>query len=48
MFGDIEVEKHKFCHYENPISIYDVNIGKVVVSNDVSLSKKCFKYYIWY
>ena len=40
IFGNIEVEKHKFHQYKNPISIYDGNIDRVVVSNKVPFYKK--------
>ena len=39
-FGDIEVEKQIFYSHKNPISIYDVNIDKIVISNKVSLVKE--------
>ena len=47
-FGNIKVEKHKFHQHKNPISIYDINIGRIVVSNKVLFLKKCFKYFIGY
>ena len=31
MFGDIEIEKHRFHQHKNPISVNDVNIDKMVV-----------------
>ena len=31
-FANIEVEKHKFYQYKSLISIYDVNIDKIVMS----------------
>ena len=34
-FGDIEVEKHKFHQHKNPISMYGVNIDRIVVSSKV-------------
>ena len=34
-FGDIEIEKQKFHSHKNQISIYDVNIDRIVVSNKV-------------
>ena len=43
-FGDIKVEKHKFHQYKSPISINDVNISKIVVSNSVPFCKKGIKY----
>ena len=42
-FGETEVEKHKVHQYKNPISIYGVNIDRIVVYNKVRFSKKGFK-----
>ena len=39
-FGNIEIEKQKFHCQENPISIYDVNIDRIVVSNKVPFGNK--------
>ena len=39
-FVDYETEKHKFHQHKNSISIYDVDIKKILVSNKVSLGKK--------
>ena len=47
-FGDTEVEKHKFHQYKNPISICNVSIDKIVVSNKVLFGKKGFRYFIGY
>ena len=47
-FGDIEVEKQIFHSHKKPISIYDVNIDKIVISNKVSCGKRGFKYFIGY
>ena len=44
MFDDIEIEKHKFHYYKNPVLIDDVDINKIVVSNKVTFRKKDFKY----
>ena len=38
-FGDIEVEEQKFHQHKSPISIYVVNIDRIVVSNKVPCSK---------
>ena len=38
--GDIEIQKQKF---NQPISIKNVNIDKIVLSNKVSFGKKGFK-----
>ena len=46
--GNIEVEKHKFHHCKNPISIYIVKIDRIVVSNKFPFGKKGFKYFIGY
>ena len=40
MFGNIQVEKHKFPQYQSPILIYDVDISKIVISNSVLFVKK--------
>ena len=48
MFGDTEVEKHTFHQHKSPISIYDVNVDKIVASNRVPFGKKDFKYFIGY
>ena len=39
-FGNSEVERHKFHQHKIPISLYDVNISKIVVSNKVPFGKK--------
>ena len=46
--GDIEMQKQKFHQHKGPISIKNVDINKIVVSNKVSFSKKGFKYSIVY
>ena len=43
-FGNTEVKKHKFHQHKSPISIYDVNIYRTVVSNKLSLGKKGFEH----
>ena len=48
MFGNIEVEKHKFYQHKNPISIDDINIDRIVGSNMVPFGKKDFKYFTGY
>ena len=45
-FGDIEIEKQKFCQHKRSISIKNIDINKIVVSNKVSFGKKGFKYFI--
>ena len=47
-FGNIEIEKYKFQQYRRPISIKNININKIVVSNKVSFSKKGFKHFLGY
>ena len=42
---DIEAEKHKFHQHKTPISIYDVNVDRIVVSKKVSFAKKGFEKY---
>ena len=39
-FGDIEIQKQKFHQHEGPISIKNINVNKVVVSNKVCFGKK--------
>ena len=43
---DTEIEKYKFHQYQSPISINNVDINKIVVSNKVSFNKNDFKYFI--
>ena len=45
-FGETEIEKHKFHHHESPISTYDVDDNKILVSNKDSFGKKGFEYFI--
>ena len=47
-FGDTEIKKHKFHKYKRPISIKNIDINKIIVSNKVSFGKKGFKYFIGY
>ena len=47
-FGNIEIEKQKFCYRENPILIYDKDINKIIVSSKVPFDKKGFKYFTGY
>ena len=44
-FDDIKIAKQKFLR---PNSIKTVGIGKMIVSNNVPLGKKGFKYFIGY
>lgn len=47
-FGEPEIKKHKFRQQKKTILIYDVGIIKVFVSNEVSVCKRDFKYFIDY
>ena len=47
-FGETETEKHKFHQHKNAISIYDIDINKILVSSKVSFGKKGFRYFIGY
>ena len=47
-FDDTEIEKYKFHQYKKPISIENIDINKIVVSNKVSFGKKEFKHFIGY
>ena len=46
--GDIEIQKQKFHQHKEPISVKDIDINKIVVSNKVSFGKKRFEYFIGY
>ena len=48
IFGDIETEKQKFHQHKRPISIKNIEINKITVSNKVRFSKKGFMYFIGY
>ena len=46
-FGDIEIQKQKLLQYKGPISIKNIDINKVVITNMVSFGKKKeFAYFI--
>ena len=47
-FGYTEIEKQKFLQHKSLISINNVHINKIVVSNKVSFRKKGFKYFVAY
>ena len=47
-FGDIQIQKQKFHQHKGPISIKNIDSNKIVVSNNVSVGKKAFKYFIGY
>ena len=40
--------KQKFYQHKRPISIKNIDINKIVVSNKVSFGKKGFKYFTGY
>ena len=35
-FGNIEIEKNKFCRHERPIFLKDADFEKVLVSDKIS------------
>ena len=39
-FGDIEIQKQKFHQHKGPISIKNIDINKIVVSNKIYFGKK--------
>ena len=39
-FGKNEIQEQKFHQYKEPISIKNIDINKIVVSNNVSSGKK--------
>ena len=41
-FGDIVIEKQKFHKHKEPISIKNIGINKITVSNKISFGKKDF------
>ena len=47
-FGDTEVKKQNFCQHKRSISLKNLDIEKIVVSNKVSVGKKLSKYLIGY
>ena len=46
--SNIKVKKHKFHKHKSPISIYDKNFDRIIMSSRVSLDKKAPKYFIGY
>ena len=46
--GGIKIEKPKFNQHKRPISIKNIDIDKILVSNKVSFDKKGFKYFNGY
>ena len=47
-FGDIGIQKEKFHQHKGLVSVKNIDINKIVVSNKVSFSEKWFKYFIGY
>ena len=45
MLGNIEIENTKFNHRKTPIFSEDVDIEKVLVSNNISFGEKNYKYF---
>ena len=45
-FDDTEIEEYKFHQYKSPISIDDIDINEIVVSNKFAFGKQGFKYFI--
>ena len=43
-FDDTEIKKYKFHQNKSTISIYDIDINKIVVSNKLPFSKQDFIY----
>ena len=44
-FGDIESEKQKFRQYKRSVSMKNIDINKIVVSNKVSFGKWVYIFY---
>ena len=48
-FGDTEIEEYEFHHqHKSPISINNIDINKIVVTNKLPFGKQDFKYFIGY
>ena len=47
-FEVVKIQKQKFHQHKGPISITNVDIDKIIVSNKVSFVKNGFKYFIGY
>ena len=48
IFGDIELEKHKFGRYKTPIFLEDVDIKRVLLFNKISSGEKNYEYFTDY
>ena len=47
-FDDTEIEEYEFHQYKSLISINDIDINKIIVSNKFPFSKQDFEYFISY
>ena len=47
-FDGTDIEKYKFHQNKSPILIKDIDINKIVVSNDLPFGIQDFKYFIGY
>ena len=47
-FGDFKIEKNKFYRNDFPISLKDVDIEKVLVSNKICSGEKNYKSFVGY
>ena len=47
-FDDTEIEEYEFHQYKIPISINDIDINKIVVSNILLFGEQNLKYFIAY
>ena len=47
-FDDTEIEEYKFHQNKSPISINDIDINEIVVSNELPFGDQDFKYFIGY
>ena len=47
-FGETEIEKHKFYQHKHSVSIYDIDINKILVPNKAFWVRKGFKHFIGY
>ena len=47
-FNGTAIEKYKFYQHKSPISINNIDINKIVVTNKVVLGKKDFRHLIGY
>ena len=45
-FNDTEIEEYRFHQHKIPLSINNININKIVVSNKLPFGKQNFKYFI--